>query len=577
VLIPNKKLARQNGIQLASIDHWQPTLDERSTRSRMGKLEEICMLNRFCFGSILIAGFVLPFTGCSNTQVGSIQISPASQSLTVSQTVQFTATGIVGHGAHPTSSQDVTSLATWTSSTADVATVNSAGLATAVSAGTTTIMASMPGAASATATITVTGGSGGAGGTLTSLAIIPGSQSVASPSQTTQFIAIGTTSSGATEDLTGSVTWRSSSVQVATINAGGLATGVGQGTTTITAIATNANNTVVSGTATFTVISGTSEPITAISLSPISQSVAINQSGQFIALGTQGSTGLQEDVTAANNIAWSSSIPAVATIGANTGLAAAKSQGTTTITAQYRNPDNSVVTATGTLTVTALPTAPESLLSIAILPNSQTDYFLNQTSQFIAIGTFSSAPYTQDLTNAVTWSSSNIAVATINNTGSPGPNQGGLGAPAGLATLINVGTTAITAFASNPDGSVVTGVATLTCPPGQCSPVPETMATLTIYGTGNNTSTWLVVAPSATGTANMIHCGPGSQGAGLGGPVCVGTYPAGTTVTLTAPAGVGAFGGWSSNCVPTATPTEAGPNSCKVLMSDQDTVGVIFN
>ncbi len=535
------------------------------------------MLSRFCFGSILIAGLVLPLTGCSNTQVGSIQISPASQSLTVSQTVQFTATGIIGHGSHPTSSQDVTSLATWTSSTADVATVNSAGLATAVSAGTTTIMASMPGSASATATITVTPGSGGTGGALTSLAIIPGSQSVASPSQTTQFIAIGTTSSGATEDLTGTVTWRSSSVQVATIGPGGLATGVGQGTTTITAIATNANNTVVSGTATFTVIGGTSEPITAISLSPISQSVAINQSGQFIALGTQGSTGLQEDVTAASSIAWSSSIPAVAIIGANTGFATAKSQGTTTITAQYKNPDNSVVTATGTLTVTALPTAPESLLSISILPNSQTDYFLNQTSQFIAIGTFSSAPYTQDLTNTVTWSSSNVAVATINTTGGPGPNPGGLGAPAGLATLINVGATAITAFASNPDGSVVTGVATLTCPPSQCSPVAETMATLTIYGTGNNTTTWLVTAPSLTGTPNMIHCGPGSQSAGLGGPVCVGTYPAGTTVTLTAPAGVGAFGGWSSNCVPTAPPTEAGPNSCKVLMSDQDTVGVIFN
>lgn len=283
-------------------------------------------------------------------------------------------------------------------------------------------------------------------------------------------------------------------------------------------------------------------------------------------------------MTAASNVTWSSSIPAVATIGANTGLATAKSQGTTTITSQYRNPDNSVVTATGTLTVTAVPTAPESLLSISVLPGSQTDNFINQTSQFIAIGTYSSAPYAQDLTNTVTWSSSNVTVATINSTGGPGPNPGGLGAPAGLATLLNVGTTAITAIASNPDGSIVTGVATLTCPFGQCGSAPqETMATLTIYGNGNNTTTWLVTAPSATGTANMIHCGPGSQTAGMGGPVCVGTYPAGTKVTLTAPAGVGAFGGWSSNCVPTAAPTETGPNSCNVLMSDQDTVGVIFN
>ena len=553
----------------------------------MGKLEETCMLNRFCFGAILIAGFVLPFTGCSNTQVGSIQISPASQSLTVSQTVQFTATGIIGHGSHPTSSQDVTSLATWTSSTPGVATVNSSGLATAVSAGTTTIMASMPGSASATATITVTPGSGGTGGALTSLTIIPGSQSVASPSQTTQFIAIGTTSSGATEDLTGTVTWRSSSAQVATIGPGGLATGVGQGTTTITAIATNANNTVVTGTATFTVIGGTSEPITALTIIPNTESLsATGQTAQFIALGTSGSTGLQQDLTSSPQLAWTSSVPTVASISA-TGLAAGVSAGATTISAVWTNPDSTVVTANASVTVSNA-SAPEPLLSLSIIPTDVTVGNLQATAQFLAIGTFSTPPTVRDLTNSVTWISSSPSVFPVNtNTG------GNSGSTAGIVTAYGSGTAVIIAEATNTsDGSIQTATATFNCPlvlpnppvtAGSCYPGSETpnlLATLTVYNEGLNTSNWLVTAPSATGTPNVLHCGPGWAANGnTGGSVCVATYPVGTIVTLTAPAQSGvSFGGWSANCIPNPNPPSAtGPNTCNVTLTTNDTVGAIFN
>ncbi len=49
-------------------------------------------------------------------------------------------------------------------------------------------------------------------------------------------MAIGTASSGATEDLSSQVTWSSSSAQIATISTGGLATAVSQGTATITAL-----------------------------------------------------------------------------------------------------------------------------------------------------------------------------------------------------------------------------------------------------------------------------------------------------------------------------------------------------
>ena len=317
--------------------------------------------------------------GCGeNTQVGMVEITPASQSLTAGQTAQFSATGVISHGQHPATTVDVTGLVTWTSSSTDIATISSSGVATAVSAGSATITASLSGAASATATITVTGGGGGKGGNgIVSLAIIPGAQSVATPSETSQFIAIGTTASGTTEDLTGQVSWTSSSANVATINGGGLATAVGQGTATITAIATNSDKSVATGTATFTVTSGTQEPITALIITPTSESLsASGQQGQFIAIGTAGTSGLTQDVTNSSHLRWISSVPSVASItsGGASGNGEAKgvSAGTTNITAVWTNPDGSIVTSpTATIAVSLIGRAQSAALPH---PHSRCDF-----------------------------------------------------------------------------------------------------------------------------------------------------------------------------------------------------------
>jgi len=547
------------------------------------------MFGRDCFRALGLICLLLPFTGCNNTQVGTVQITPATQSLVVGQTVQFSATGIIGHGSHPTSSTDVTNQVTWTSSTPAVATVSSSGLATAVSAGSTTISATLSGSTGATATITVTGGTGGAGGTLASLTIIPSSQSVASPTQTTQFIAIGTTSSGATEDLTGKVTWLSSSAQVATISAGGLATALSQGTTTITAIATNANNTVVTGTATFTVSGGTTEPLTALSITPATQSVsASGQTGQFIALGTAGSTGLQKDVTSASQLQWRSSVPSIASISA-TGLVTGVSQGTSTISALWTNPDSTVVSATASVTVT-LTAAPEPLLSLTIIPAVITVGNLQGTGNFLAIGTFSTPPTVRDLTNSVQWFSSAPNVFPVSSDATT-PNPG---APGGIVTAYGSGNAVIIAEATAIDGTIQTATATFNCPlvlpdppltAGSCFPgseAPALLSTVTIYNEGLNTTNWLVTAPSATGTPNVIHCGPGWAGNGnAGGSVCVGNYPVGAPLVITAPAQTGVnFGGWSSSCesISPNPSSAAGPNSCTLIPTTlNETVGAIFN
>jgi Bacterial Ig-like domain (group 2) len=543
-------------------------------------------VNRYRLSTVLFLGLAVLIVGCSNSQVGSIQITPASQSLVAGQTAQFTATGIIGHGNHPATNEDVTSQVTWASNAPAVATINSSGVATGVSAGTATISASMPGGLSATATVGVTGATVSSGNDVVSLSVIPGTQSVTSPKQTSQFIAIGTTAAGTSEDLTGQVTWTSSSTAVATITSGGLATGVAQGTTTITAIATNPDKTVATGTGTFTVAASTTELITALAIIPNSQTLsASGQTGQFIALGAFGTSGFQEDVS--QQIKWSSSIPTIASVSP-TGLVTGLGAGATTITAVLNNSDGSVLSATASVTVTLTP-APEPLLSLTIIPSSITVGDLQDTGQFLAIGTYSTVPFVRDLTNSVTWLSSFPDSFPVNT------NSGGTStASAGIVTAYGTGTASIIAEATSPDGTIQTASATFSCPltlpdpnghpptPGSCDvgQVGPLKATLTVYGEGLNTTNWLVTAPSATNTPDVIHCGPGWTADGnTGGSVCVGIYPIGQTVTLTAPARTGVeFGGWTYNCSPITPITAAGPNSCKIVLGTTNaTVGAIFN
>src|SRR5260370_29984986 len=83
----------------------------------------------------------------------SIAVTPANPSITKGSTQQFSATGTYSDG----STQNLTSTATWSSSAAGVATISTAGLATAVGTGSTTIQATL-GALFSSTTLTVTGG-----------------------------------------------------------------------------------------------------------------------------------------------------------------------------------------------------------------------------------------------------------------------------------------------------------------------------------------------------------------------------------------------------------------------------------
>ncbi len=559
-------------------------------------------------GAMLLLGMLLPLTSCVNSpSLTSIVISPSSMNFGgAGLTAQLTAIGYYSHPNHPAETKDITDQVTWASSAVGCVTVNNTGMITAGENTCSNILVSasapgFPGLITATMTVNVTqpttGGTGPTGaGDVSTINIIPSSQSVPAVGDTAQFLAIGTTSSGSTVNLDGLVTWTSSSPQVATIGqTNGLATAVAQGTATITALYTNADGTTAVGTASFTVVAGTAQGFTAISIVPTAQAIsASGQSANFVALATNGSTNLSEDVTNAADVVWSSTIPTIATVtsglATGNGLVTGVSVGTSTIIAQLTNAGGSVLTATATVNVTATA-APEPLLSLSIIPTSITVGNLQDTGNFLAVGTFSQSPYVRDLTNSVTWLSSAPQYFPVITASDASANPG---TPAGTVTAFGFGTATIIAEATDPTtGSIQTATASFTCPPpttpiepGECyegSQATGLLATITVYNEGENTTDWQITAPSATGTPDVIHCGPGwTANGGAGGSVCVATYPI-DTVTPSGNPGVvltaqgGAFGGWSYNCTPSdingnaiAAPgfTEAGPNYCVVSLTE---------
>ncbi|MFU8787374.1 MAG: Ig-like domain-containing protein, partial [Candidatus Izemoplasmataceae bacterium] len=159
--------------------------------------------------------------------------TPTNPSVVSGFTRQFTATGTYTDG----SIANITAQVTWSSSDINVATMNAnfaanSGLATGISAGTAGITATLAGTSGNT-TLTATAA------TLSSIAVTPVDPSVVN-GLTRQFAATGYYSDGSFMDLTAQVTWSSSDINVATMNASGaansgLATGKSDGTAAITA------------------------------------------------------------------------------------------------------------------------------------------------------------------------------------------------------------------------------------------------------------------------------------------------------------------------------------------------------
>ncbi|MBV8673158.1 MAG: Ig-like domain-containing protein, partial [Acidobacteriaceae bacterium] len=354
----------------------------------------------------------------------TIQPSTGNTIVVPGVSAQFKAIGFYTESGHATVSQDITSQVTWSSTIPDVASINSSGLATGVAPGTTSIIASIPGAfgnLTATSNIVVndptgSGGSGTTTRTLTSVTVIPGSQTLNVTGQSAQLIAMGSyTVSPTSSDLTNKVSWVSSDTSVAQVSRSGLVTAMGTGTATISALATAPDGSQLSGSAAISVTSGqNARTLTALNITPGSQTLPLNQTADFLVIGSYNTSPVSADLT--TSATWRSSDTSVATVSA--GVVTAVGPGTAAITAEANATDGSVITTSGTVTVVASTSGTtRTLTSLSIIPLTQTVGAVGETGQFLAIGTYSATPLTVDLTDQVQWLSSDVQVGTINSAG----------------------------------------------------------------------------------------------------------------------------------------------------------------
>jgi trimeric autotransporter adhesin len=346
----------------------------------------------------------------------SIGVTPGAPGVALGTGEQFTATGIYTDN----STQDLTTTATWASSSVPVASISNAagyqGLATSLTVGSTTITAVSGSITSNAVTLTVSAA------TLVSIAVTPAAPSIAAGTQQ-QFLATGTYTDNSTQDLTTAATWASSSVSVASISnaAGynGVASALTAGSTTISAV----SGSITSNPVTLTVSAAT---LVSIAVTPAAPSIAAGTEQQFIATGSYSDSSTQDVTT---QVVWASDTPGVATISnasGSQGLASSAASGTAQISATL----GSVASAPITLTVTSA-----TLVSLEFVHPPLT-WRLGSTlsPEYEVFGIYTDGSIQSSMTS-VTWTSSDTTVATISNAGGS----------IGVATVLTTGTTDITA------------------------------------------------------------------------------------------------------------------------------------
>ncbi len=415
------------------------------------------------------------------------------------------------------------SAATWTTSNGAIAAVSSGGVITGVGAGTAVVTATSPANATIKDSIGVT-------------VLNPAASVTLSPSTAQTLTAVGrtitytaTVKNAAGTVIPGApVTWHSSADTVATIDANGVATAVGVGTTLITA----ASGTATSADATLHV---TNLPVS-VSLSPTS--LALTAVG---ATGTLTATARNDlgSVIPGAPITWSSSKTTVATVPAGpttgTGVVTAVKVGSATITATTSNgkSDDASVTVTNGLDTLRIVDSASCLIAV-------------HDTAYPAVVFRNSIGDTLPRT-AATWGQSDGAVVTVSSSG--------------VITARGMGTAYVTA--STADGSlsdtiwvtVDNVVHSVTVSPSEPRTLPAPKDTLRYSATAANscganlaaaTFTWTSSRPSvatvsSSGLATAVDTGTTSIIAASGGaadsaaltvtnaPVSVTVTPAGTT------------------------------------------------
>ncbi|HEY4840660.1 MAG TPA: Ig-like domain-containing protein [Terriglobales bacterium] len=325
----------------------------------------------------------------STATIQSIAVGPSGASIAPLTTQTFTAIGTFSDNSTQNISQDVT----WDSNNSVATISNTAGtigVATAVlPGGATAIISAAFGGTTGTADLTVSTA------TLNTITVSPATATLA-VNANLALQSTGNFSDGSSQPITSVVTCASSDTTIATVS-GNIVTGdsISETPATITCSLGEVN-----GTASITV-----EGFTAIAITPNNGNVAEDTSIALTATGTL-TDGTTQNIT--SSVLWTSSNPSLATMSnslGSYGWANGIAPGTVTVIAAFG----------GQVGVASLNVTDATLRSITVTPANKS-VGLGARQQFSAQGSFSDLS-TEDLTQQVTWTSSDQAVAIINSTG----------------------------------------------------------------------------------------------------------------------------------------------------------------
>ncbi|MFZ0561536.1 MAG: Ig-like domain-containing protein [Terriglobales bacterium] len=329
----------------------------------------------------------------STATIQSIAVGPTQVQIAPLTTQTFTAIGTFSDGTNITT-QNISQDVIWASNN-PVATISnttgSIGVATAVQpGGATATISAVFGGVTGTASLIVSTA------TLNTITVTPATATLA-VNANLALQSTGNFSDGTTQPITSDVTCTSSDTTIATVNEN-IVTGESTSSNPVTITCSLGG---VSGTASVTVEGFTAITITA----PNNGNVAEDTSIALTATGTL-TDGTMQNIT--TSVLWTSSNPAFATMSnslGSYGWANGIAPGTVTVIAAFG----------GQVGVASLNVTDATLTSIAITP-ANPSVTLGTRQQFSATGTFSDNS-TEDLTQQVTWTSSDQAVAIINGAG----------------------------------------------------------------------------------------------------------------------------------------------------------------
>ena len=381
------------------------------------------------------------------TPVASVVVRPNRVDAAIGSNTQLTATALDASQATLADRAII-----WTTSNAAVATVNATGVVKAVAAGTATITATSEGKSDASV-FTI------APGAVARVDVTPAPVTMAT-GQTQQLVAAPKDAGG--NLLTGKpVVWASSNSAAATVTSAGVVTAIAPGTATITATVDG-----VSGSSAITV---SVAPVASVTVAPQSPTLTVAATTQLSATVVDVNGG----IVAGASVSWGSSNPAVATVSSS-GLVTGIAAGTSTITATSGSKSG-----TTAVTVTTVP-----IKSVSLSPTSAS-VVAGQTQQLTA--TVIDANNNVVSNAALTWTSSNPAVATVSVTG--------------LVTGVSVGSATITAASGTKSATaamtiIAPPVASVTVAPQ--SPSVSVGATVPLAATVTDVNGNAVVNPSVT-------------------------------------------------------------------------------